>query len=300
MGKFRVITDGSADLPIELIEERGIHVVPFYVMLGEGEYLRQGHDISTPDFYSWMIANPTKFPKSSAPSAQDYQEVFQKAASAGEKVICICITCKFSSSYQSAMIGRQMVLDDYPDADITVIDSTVNTVLQGLFVLEACDLRDSGVDYEAAVHRLEEIKSTGRIFFTIGGIEYLSVGGRIGKLAGKVSSLLGIKPVITLREGEIHASGVARGRAKSLEKVLNIAREYLNENFSKSEDFSITVGYGADREEAVTFRKKVMEMLESIKLGTEVPIRMIGAVIGVHTGPYPLGVGIIRRSCKAI
>jgi len=300
MQKFKVVTDGSADLSNEIVRERDITVVPFYVMLGEGEYLRQGIDIDTPTFYSWMIGNPTKFPKSAAPSAQDYLEVFVKAAEAGEKVICVCITCKFSSSYQSAAIARTMVLDDYPEASITVIDSTVNTVLQGQFVLEACDLRDAGLGYEEAVGRLESIKSTGRIFFTIGSMDYLSVGGRIGKLAGKVSSMLNIKPIIALREGEIHAAGVARGRLKSLDKVLNVAREYLSENFRTGDDFSITVGYGSDREEAVRFRDRVSEMLKSLKLGTEVPIRMIGAVIGVHTGPYPLGVGILKRSCKAV
>lgn len=300
MNSFRVVTDGSADLSEEIIKARDITVVPFYVMLGEGEYLRQGIDINTPDFYDWMIKNPSKFPKSAAPSAQDYLEVFTKAAEAGEKVICICITCKFSSSYQSADIARTMVLDDYPDASVTVIDSTVNTVLQGQFVLEACDLRDAGLEYNEAIRRLEAVKSTGRIFFTIGGMEYLSVGGRIGKLAGKVSSILNIKPIITLREGEIHAAGVARGRMKSLDKVLNVAKEYLSENFLRGEDFSITLGYGSNREEAVKFRDRVLEMLESLKLGTEVPIRRIGAVIGVHTGPHPLGVGILKRSHKAI
>ncbi len=300
MKKFRIVTDGSADLPDEIIKDREVTVVPFYVMLGEGEYLRQGIDIDTPGFYHWMITNPSKFPKSAAPSAQDYLEVFRQAAEAGEKVVCICITCKFSSSYQSAAIARSMLLDDYPDASITVIDSTVNTVLQGLFVLEACDLRDAGTEYEEAVSRLESIKSTGRIFFTIGGMEYLSVGGRIGKLAGKVSSMLNLRPIIALREGEIHAAGVAHGRLKSLEKVLNVAREYLCENFRNDDDFSITVGYGSDREEAVRFTDRVTEMLKSLKLGTEVPIRLIGAVIGVHTGPYPLGIGILRRSCKAV
>jgi fatty acid-binding protein DegV len=85
MNNFRVITDGSADLSDEIVATRDITVVPFYVMLGEGAYLRQGSQISTQEFYKWMISNPTQFPKSSAPSAQDYLEVFSKAAEAGKK-----------------------------------------------------------------------------------------------------------------------------------------------------------------------------------------------------------------------
>ena len=300
MGKFRVVTDGSADLPEEILAERKITVVPFYVMLGEGSYLKQDKEISTEAFYAWMLANSGKYPKSAAPSAQDYYDVFSKAVEAGEKVICICITSKFSCSFQSASIAREMVLDQWPCASIAVMDSTVNTVLQGQFVLEACELRDAQADFEEAVARLEEIKATGRIFFTIGGIEYLSVGDRIGKLAGKVSSMLNIKPIIALREGEIHAAGVSMGRKKSLDKVLSTAKGYLSENFSRGEDFSITVGYGSDHEEAAGFRAKVAEMLEGLRLSTEIPIRRIGAVIGVHTGPYPIGVGILRRACKAI
>ena len=96
-----------------------------------------------------------------------------------------------------------MVKDEYPEARITVIDSTVNTVLQGLFVLEACRMRDMGLDYEEIIERILPIRETGRIFFTIGSIDYLRHGGRIGKLAGIAAGALGIKPMITLKEGEI-------------------------------------------------------------------------------------------------
>lgn len=298
MSDFIVVTDGSADLPEELIAQRGITVVPFYVMLGDGPYRRQGSEITTADFYNWMVDNPGVFPKSSAPSAQDYYTVFKPAAEAGEKILCICITTKFSSSYQSALIAREMVRDEVPDAVIQVIDSTVNTVLQGQVVLEACALRDAGASFDDAVRIIGEIKPTGRIFFTIGGIEYLRIGGRIGKLAGKVGSVLGIRPIITLSEGEIHSSGMARGRPRSLDRVLSIARDYLSENFKSGSELSISVGYGYGFDEALAFRGRVQAMLSELGLETEVPIYRIGAVIGVHTGPYPLGVGIVRRACK--
>ena len=162
-----------------------------------------------------MVTHPGVYPKSSTPSTQDYLKVFTELAEAGEKAVVLCITEKFSNSYQTACIALDLLREDYPDAEITVINTMVNTVLQGLMVLEACNMRDAGVGYEEAVERLYEIRPTGRIFFTIGSIDYLAHGGRIGKLAGKVSSVLSIRPVITLKEGEIFLGGVARGRAKS-------------------------------------------------------------------------------------
>ena len=154
MSKFRVITDGSGDLTPELIKERDITVVPFYVMLGSGDYLKQDVDIGTREFYEWMVSHPGVYPKSSTPSTQDFIKVFREVAEAGDQAICICITEKFSNSYQTARIAIELLREDYPDAKIAVYNSMVNTVLQGLYVLEACDLRDAGFELDEAVRRL--------------------------------------------------------------------------------------------------------------------------------------------------
>ena len=172
----------------------------------------------------------------------------------------------------------------------------MDTVLQGQYVLEAAALRDSGMDYEAVVARLEEIKGTGRIFFTVGDMEYLKHGGRIGKVAAVAGSVLGIRPIITLKQGEIFPSGIGRGRKNTTEKALKLLLAYLAESGKGIEYFSISVGFGYDHEEAVAFRNHTLETLRGegydIK---EIPIYQIGATIGVHTGPYPLGFGIIER-----
>ena len=301
MGDFIVITDGSGDIPKEVIEARNIRMINFFVMLGSGEYLQQNVDIGDDEFYEWMVTHPGVYPKSSTPSTQDYLKAFTEIAEAGEKAIVLCITEKFSNSYQTACIALDLLREDYPDAQITVINSMVNTVLQGLMVLEACNMRDAGVSYAEAVERLYEIRPTGRIFFTIGSIDYLSHGGRIGKLAGKVTSALGIRPVITLKEGEIFLGGVGRGRAKTLDKTLKNAYDYLKENFTSREQFDICLGYGYDYNEAVEFRSRVEAMLYELGLdggGSAEPIHIthISSVIAVHTGPYALGIGILAKA----
>lgn len=297
MGDFRVITDGSGDISPEIIKARDITVINFFVMLGSGEYLQQNVDIGDDEFYEWMVTHPGVYPKSSTPSTQDYLRIFTEVAKAGEKAIVLCITEKFSNSYQTACIALDLLREDYPDAEITVVNSMVNTVLQGLMVLEACNMRDAGVPYAEAVERLYEIRPSGRIFFTIGSMDYLSAGGRIGKLAGKVSSVLGIRPVITLKEGEIFLGGMGRGRAKTVDKAIKNAQEYLQENFTSRDQFAIAIGYGYDYNEALDFRARVESMLEGLGLGgEEIPLTHISSVIAVHTGPYPLGIGIIAKA----
>ena len=188
------------------------------------------------------------------------------------------------------------IVEDKFGAQITVIDSTVNTVLQGLYVLEACRLRDMGLEYQQIVDALLPIRETGRIFFTIGSIDYLKHGGRIGKLAGIAASALKIKPLITLKEGEIFNSGITRNRLKSMKKVVDMTREYLDEVNAKPGEYSFCIGYGYDYNEALEFREMLKDLVKE-RLGIdEIGIYQIGATIGVHTGPYPIGIGIIKHA----
>ncbi len=296
--KYHIISDGSCDLPRELAEEKNITVVPFYVSFDDENYLKENVDIGIRDFYQQMVERKGVYPKSSMPSAQDYVEVFLPYAREGIPVICICITTKFSGSMQSALSAKGIVRESCPEAEITVIDATVNTVLQGLYVLEAVALRDSGMEYKAAVARLEEIRRTGRIFFTVGDMEYLKHGGRIGKVSAVAGSVLGIRPVITLKEGEIFPSGIGRGRKRTTEKAIDLLLDYLEENGRRMERFSLCIGFGYDYQEAVEFREHTLERLQEKGYSIEkdmLPIYQIGATISVHTGPYPLGFGIIEK-----
>ena len=294
---FHIISDGSCDLPVEQAEAKNITVVPFYVSFDDENYLKENVDIGVREFYQQMVDKKGVYPKSSMPSTQDYVDVFLPYAKAGTPVICICITTKFSGSVQSAVNAREIVLEEYPGAEITVIDSCINTVLQGLYVLEAVKLRDAGTSYRDAVARLEQIKGTGRIFFTIGDMEYLKHGGRIGKVTAVAGSVLGIRPVITLKNGEIYPSGIGRSRKRTTEKALELLLDYINSSNLPVDCFSIVLGYGYDIEEGKELRDHALEVLHGRGIDVkEIPTYQIGATIGVHTGPYPLGFGIIEKA----
>lgn len=295
--EYHIISDGSCDLPTELVQEKNVTVVPFYVSFDDEKYLIEGVEIGVRDFYQQMVDQKGVYPKSCMPGIRDYVDAFLPFVKEKIPVICICITTKFSGSAQSALNARDMVLEDYPDAEITVIDSTVNTVLQGIYVLEAVKLRDSGASYADTVARLEEIKSTGRIFFTVGDMEYLKHGGRIGKVAAVAGSVLGIRPVITLMQGEIFPSGIGRSRRKTTEKSLELLVEYLKESSLSADCYSFAVGVGYDWQEAEEFRDHVIETLQQNGFDVkEIPIYQIGAGISVHTGPYALGLGVVEKA----
>ena len=294
---FHIVSDGSCDLPPELVQEKNITVVPFYVSFDEEHYYKENVEIGIRDFYQQMVDRKGVYPKSSMPSIQDYKEAFLPFVEAGVPIICICITIKFSGSMQSALNARAIIQEEYPEAEITVIDATVNTVLQGQYVLEAVELRDHGVSYQNSVKRLEEIKSTGRIFFTVGNMEYLKHGGRIGKVSALAGSVLDIRPIITLKQGEIFPSGMDRGRKRTEKKVLKLFLEYLQNSSLGIECYNLAVGYGYDQEEGIVFRNQALSVLQEKGYEIdELPIYQIGATIGVHTGPYPLGFGIIEKA----
>ena len=294
--QFQIISDGSCDLPPELTAKKQIRVIPFYVSFDGTNYRKELEEIGIREFYQEMVNRKGVYPRSSLPSVQDYMDAFLPYAKAGIPMLVLCISTKLSGSMQSALSARELILEDYPDAKIRVIDTTLCTVLQGLLVLEAAAMQERGAGFEETAERIEAIKSTGRIFFTMGNLEYLQAGGRIGRVAGIAGSLLGIRPVITMKEGEIFPSGISRSRRKTLEKTIDLLRDCLQACGGAVKKYSLAAGFGYDREEAEEYRRLVVERLEGLISLEELPLYQIGATIGVHTGPYPLGLGILERA----
>ena len=193
------------------------------------------------------------------------------------------------------LAAQPIVRESYKNPVNTYETNVMGTVN----VLEAVRLRDAGAGYQESIDRLNEIKSSGRIFFTVGNMEYLKHGGRIGKVASVAGSLLGIKPIITLKEGEIFPSGIGRSRRKTVDKTIDLLLAYLAEEKTDIADYSICIGYGYDKEEAVEFRDRLVSRLKEKGYDIDtIPIFQIGATIGVHTGPYPLGIGVVKKSIR--
>ena len=294
---FEIITDSACDLTPETAARLNVEVIPFYVSLDGEHYRKEGTEIAVRDFYQFMVDNPSAYPKTSLPSLEDFETAFRAHAEAGRPVLCLCFTSKMSGCVGSARNARELVLEDYPDAKIEVMDTTAATVTESIVVENAVAMRDGGCTLEQAVDWLSAERATNQIFFTVGNLDYLIKGGRIGKVTGRAANILGIKPMILFKEGEIFSGGVARGRQKSFEKALEQLMAYLTERNATPDDYCITVGYGYDEEEGKRLWMQTRAALRA-KYPTskcEVGLLQIGCTIAVHTGPYALGMGVMRR-----
>ena len=129
----------------------------------------------------------------------------------------------------------------------------------------------------------------------MGNTDYLKHGGRIGKVASVASSALNLKPIITLKDGSIDASGIARSRKKSIAKTYELLKNYFAENGEDPNNYVYRVGYGYDREEGLEYKKEFDEVMRGLGYKGETDIAHIGATICVHTGPYAIGAGLIKK-----
>ena len=275
----------------------GITMVSFYAQLGDDVYYREEQDIATHDFYQRMADNPGIYPKTSMPTMEDYMQAMLPLVREGKDVLCICLNAAFSGSCQAARNTREEILEDYPDAKIHVLDSRCVTVLQGALVEEAAALRDAGCTLEETARALEAIRDSGRIFFTANDLDYLRNGGRIGAAAATTGTLLKVKPLIGYENCGLVTDGIAQGRKKSLQRVQELFFRYVERNNIDLNDYQVVTGFGLDREEYDKFTDEIWQGLAL--RGYDIPRSrpyQIGITIDVHTGPTPIGVGLLRRA----
>lgn len=290
---FRIMSDSSCDISPEQEKAYDIRLVPYYVSFDGKTYRKDRTEITTEAFYQEMADRPGVYPKTSMPTQVDFYEAFLPYAKNGEKIIYLNLTSKFSSSFQSAHLAAEGLMEEYPDCKIAVIDSFSATVQEGLLVTEAARMAEAGLSFAEAVEKLEELKMTSRIFFTTGDLSYLQKGGRIGKALTQAASVLKIKPIIHLYEGELQAAGIARARKKSIRKFLDDAKEFFADK--NINDYRICTGKGHDKEEYDAFHAEVAEEMKALGFTGEVESYQIGCTIGVHTGPTPIGIACIKR-----
>ena len=288
---YKIISDSACDLSQKYIQEHDITIVPLSVSFDGEHYYKDTLEISRDDFYQQMVDHPNVFPKTSLPSVESYADIFVKYAKQNIPLICFTISLAFSGSYNSAMNAKELVLEEYPDASIEVINSQQNTVTQALIVDQMVRMRDNGVSFEDSLSKLEKLMASARIIFTIGSLDYLQKGGRIGKVAIAATSKLGIKPIIIMKDGDISLGGIGRNRNKLKASIIQLTKKYLTEE--GLDNFFISAGYGYDASEGISFMNQIEEEL-GCKLHSDTKVK-IGVVSAVHTGPHAIGIGVIQK-----
>ncbi len=288
MSNFIILSDSSCDLPENSRQQFNIDVVPFYISFDKENYLKENIDIKIYDFYEKIVSEKI-IPKTSLPSMEDYCEYFKKHLDNGLDILCFTICSELSGSYQSAINAANIMLEDYPERKILVIDSRKATVAQGLLVIEASKMQKAGFSIEETFEKMEQLKHEGIIVFTIDTLEYLQKGGRIGKASALAGSLLNIKPILLLDNGILEPHSKVRGRKKSLSETLKIFNEYIKDDINK---YEIAIAHAHCKDEAIELEKNLNEKY-NIKLSY--PIFDIGVTVGAHTGATAIGVGFIKK-----
>lgn len=297
--KFRVISDSCCDLSKEDVEAYDIDIVPLYVAFQDGVYQRDYFDFSYQEFYQKMMDRPGDYPKTSLPSVEDYIRVWEPYVKEGVPVLSLSMTSKMSGSFNSARAAKDEMLDTYPDAQIEVVDSLALTVFEGMIVREACRLRDQGLSLSEAAKLINERRTDGRAYFTIGDLSYLAKGGRIGSLVKFAAVGLGIKPIVLFQNGGISLSAVTRSRQKSLRELARQAALFFSGSNENPADYELEVGYGLRKEEGTELLQLFQEALSAAGFSVSPKLVQIGTMVGAHNGPSLLGIVMFRKAQTA-
>lgn len=291
MKDYKIFCDSACDMPKELLQKHNITLIPFYISFDQQTYVKEIEEMTIPAFYGRLTSEKV-FPKTSLPSVQDYIDRFKPVLKEGNDILCICLNSRFSGSYQSAVNAKLILEEDFPDAEIIIINSIQATACQGLIGLQAAYMKGAGYTLQENASALASIKRTARIMFTVGSLEYLQKGGRIGKVSSLAGTMLNLKPLIQLKDEELIPYGTIRGRNKSLEKILMMVRDFFEENNENYDDYDFVITTGTSFVEA----EKVKSSLESL-IGRSIPypVFTIGVTIGTNTGPDAIGICFVKK-----
>jgi len=288
MQNFKIISDSSCDLPESYLKELEVTLVPYYVTFDTVTYLKEIEELKPREFYE-KIMSQNLFPKTSLPPIQDYIDVFEKYLKQDMDVICMCLTTKFSGSFQSAINARNILLETYPNRRIEVFDTIQATGGQGLVVYEAARMQKAGYSLDALIEKLNRLKSTAKINFTVDSLEHLQKGGRIGKASALAGTILNIKPIIIVQNGELLPANKVRGHKKAIKTIIDMT---VSEIGAEKEKYQVCL-INAARSDDAQVLKSVLE--EDFGFSILEPVFDIGVTIGTHAGPTAIGICYIKK-----
>ena len=269
----KFIVDSSSDITQNEAKALGITCLPLTVSFGE-EIYRDGVDLSHNEFYEKLIESDV-FPKTSQLPPAEYEEAMEEALKDGSEVLVITVSSKVSGTYQSAVIAAESFGDK-----VTVIDSESVAVGIRILLERGLELASSGMSACEIAAVLNKEKYSVRVIATIDTLEYLKRGGRISSAAAIAGGVLNLKPVITVKDGELAILGKARGSKQANNFLRNYILECGGINFKKP--FALAYSGLSD----ATLRKYISDSRDLWENETDdLPVYSIGCVIGAHAGP---------------
>ncbi|PVV82729.1 DegV family protein [Dehalogenimonas alkenigignens] len=272
---IKVVTDSTSDIPAPLASELGITSVPLYVQFGS-ESFRDRADITENEFYTRLVTDPVH-PTTAQPSPQDFAAAYDSIAGGADGILSIHISEKMSGTINSAQQGAKLMKHFVP---VEVVDSKFTSMAQGLVVLAAARLARTAKDLKSAAAAARGFVDDIHLLVLFDTLKYIARGGRIGRAKALLGSILNVKPLLSIKDGEFVPVGQVRSRVKGIDRLFELARNASN-NIAE-----LTVIHSTTPDEAQMLANRIGEFLPADKI----LIARFGPVLGVHGGPGVIAV----------
>lgn len=281
--KVKVVVDSTSYIPKETLIENDISVVSLNVLLNGKSYREV--DLENEFFYKEM--NESKeIPKSSQPSVEEIKEVFTNIAKSGFDIVGIFISSKMSGTYSTAHLVREMVLEEYPETRIELVDSESNCMQMGFSAIQAARAAKRGENIERVVEEAKKVINTSKFLFVPDTLKYLKKGGRIGGASALFGTILQIKPILTVQNGETSVYEKVRTKKKAVEVILKKVLDDMTEK-----------GLGDVIVHHINCEEEGLDLAKRLENELKIPVKIqpIGAIIGLHVGPGSIGVAYYTK-----
>jgi len=272
MSKVTIVTDSTADIPKDLVERYGIKVVPLYVNFEDRSYLDDRIDITSKQFYE-RLRSVKKQPTTSQPTPQDFIKAYSELLKENGSIISIHISKKMSGTYSSAEMARK----ELSDSDIEVINSELVHIPLGILVMKAAELARDGKSKEEILDAINKLKQKITVLFIPSTLKYLIMGGRIGRAKGLIASVLEIRPILTLRLGEVSQFKTTRRFSQAKNELINSMKSMVKD----TNKLMVIISDSDAKSEGDEMAERIKETFNPKQsMRAE-----IGAVVGNNLGP---------------
>jgi len=277
MTKVAVITDSSAYLPPEFVEQYDIHVVPLTVLWGS-ETLRDGVDITPAEFLQRLAKDPIH-PTTTQPNPEDFSVIYEQLAKDHDAIVATLISDELSGTVNSA----QSAASDFDRVPVRVVDSRLTTMGLGFSALAAARAAAQGRSLEEVESAARTAAAMSKVLFVVDTLEYLHKGGRIGGASRFLGTALSLKPLLHLNEGRVDALEKVRTKGKAVNRMIELAAQYAD-----GRPVRVSVVHAGVPQEAEALQSRVAEQMECLELH----VTMLSPAISIHTGPGTLGLAV--------
>lgn len=286
--KVKITTDSAADLSKDIYKQLDIDVIPIRVFDEEENEFFDGFTLEPEELLNDMKLG--KVFKTSLPSYEWIRSTFEKYAKTKTPVVHLSLTSELSGTYQSMVLVKNELLEEYPDWEIEIIDTKCGALGQGLIVIEASKMAMENASKEAITNYATNASKHMEHIVTVDDLQYFVRGGRVSKFQGFIGGLLNIKPILHLKDGILTPIEKARGTKKAMERLVSI----MDERGSGLQNQLIGITHGNNEEGAKVLKEMIKE-----RYGCEnFVITTIGATVGAHAGPGTLAVFFLNKDFK--